>query len=154
MNQPLHLHLVLLLFFRFNRFVYLTLGGQVGSPIGFFALRSWENFRQIEVTVWSLSGNISLCSAASHSYSCDPIGRCVKTESNNDITLLSRNCWPWLCRLRRALGKTSGRYLLLLMPPLVLFESVWLLAVTLLWREDSLWNCRFALLNSARIALP
>ena len=62
----------------------------------------------IEVLARSLSGNFSLWSEATHSHSCDPIGRWLKTESNNDITLLSRNCWPWLCRLRRALGKTGG----------------------------------------------
>ena len=36
----------------------------------------------------------SLCLAARHSHLCDLIGRWLKTESNNGITSLSRNCWP------------------------------------------------------------
>jgi hypothetical protein len=40
---------------------------------------------------------------------------------------------------QRALGKTGGRFLLLLMlPALILLATVWLIAVTLLWCDDSL----------------
>ena len=85
--------------FRNTCFAYLTSGGQFGSHVGFLTLWSWENFRRVEVPVQSLSGNFSLCLAATHSHLCNLIGRWLKTESNNYITLLRQKYWPQLCRL-------------------------------------------------------